>query len=263
MTPANMRLAAEDITVSRKEHVILHRVSVTLQPGRITAIVGPNGAGKSTLLKTLAGLLPVTQGRVTLDGRPVGDLDRSARARALAYLPQDRTVHWPLAGRAIVALGRLPHQGAARGESPRDRQAIETAMRATDVTAFAARSVQDLSGGERARVLFARALAQEAAVLLADEPTAGLDPAHALELFAILQRLAAEGRTIAVALHDLSLAARFCHDAVILGAGRVLASGNITETLTARRLSSAFGVSMTVGRLDGVPVVIPLGPKQD
>ena len=257
-----MRLAAGEVSVSLKNRAILHRVSVALQPGRITAIVGPNGAGKSTLLKTMAGLLPMAQGRVTLEGCSIGDLDRRARARALAFLPQERTVHWPLAVRAIVALGRLPHQGSAGGESPGDTEAIEAAMRAMDVAAFAARPVQELSGGERARALFARALAQEAAVLLADEPTAGLDPAHALELFAILRRLATEGRTIAVAMHDLSLAARFCHDAVILGEGRVLASGGVTETLTAEGLSSAFGVAMAVGRLDGIPVVIPLGPRR-
>ena len=260
-TSGGLRLAADALTVQLQDRTVLDRVSVGFEPGRIAAVVGPNGAGKSTLLKTLAGLLPAAHGRVTLGGRVLGELDRRERARALAFLPQERSVHWPLAVRAVVALGRLPHRDKAHGESPRDSEAIEAAMRAMDVAPFAARSVQELSGGERARVLFARALAQEAPVLLADEPTAGLDPAHALALFATLQRLAAEGRTVVVALHDLSLAARFCHDAIVLRAGRVLASGGVAETLTAERLSKAFGVAMGVGRLETVPVVVPLASK--
>ena len=257
-----MKLAADNISVRLKARAALDQVSLGLEPGRITAIVGPNGAGKSTLLRALAGLLPPFTGRITLGGRPIGEWDRSERARSLAFLPQNPVVHWPLAVRAVVALGRLPHRGTPAGESARDTEAIDAAMTATDVAAFATRPVSELSGGERARVLFARALAQEARFLLADEPTAGLDPAHALELFAILQRLAAEGRTIVVALHDLSLAARFCHDAVVLTGGRVVASGPSAETLTSERLSRAFGVAMATGQLDGVPVVIPLGPRQ-
>ena len=261
-TSGGLRLAADALTVQLQDRTVLDRVSVGFEPGRIAAVVGPNGAGKSTLLKTLAGLLPAAHGRVTLGGRVLGELDRRERARALAFLPQERSVHWPLAVRAVVALGRLPHQGStAAGASARDTEAVAAAMRAMDVDAFAARSVRDLSGGERARVLFARALAQQAPVLLADEPTAGLDPAHALELFATLQRLAGAGRTVVIALHDLSLAARFCHDAVIVKGGRVLAAGGAGQTLTAELLSEAFGVAMAVGQLEAVPVVVPLAAR--
>ena len=255
-----MNLAAENIAVRLKDRDILESVSVAIEPGRITAIVGPNGAGKSTLLRALAGLQPCASGNVRLDGRAIGSLAATARARAVAYLPQDRQLNWPLSVRAVVALGRLPHRASpAAGESAADALAIDAAMQAMDVAAFAARPATELSGGERARVLFARALAQEAQILLADEPTAGLDPAHALELFAILVRLAAEGRSIAIALHDLSLAARFCHHAVIVAGGRVLASGTVADVLTAERLTAAFGVSMAVGRLADVPVVVPTG----
>lgn len=255
-----MKLSAENIGVRLRDRTALDSVSITLAPGRITAIVGPNGAGKSTLLRALAGLAPPVSGSITLDGRPIGEWAQGERARTLAFLPQNPIVHWPLAVRAVVALGRLPHRGQFSAESARDTEAIETAMIAMDVADFGARPVTELSGGERARVLFARALAQEAPILLADEPTAGLDPAHALALFAILERLAAEGRTIAVALHDLSLAARFCHAAVVLAGGRVTASGSIAETLTAARLSDAFGVAMLAGTLDGIPVVVPGRP---
>ncbi len=253
-----MRLAAENIDVRLTERLVLERVSVAIEPGRITAIVGPNGAGKSTLLRALAGLQPCAKGQVLLDHRAIGAHSRIERARALAYLPQDRQLNWPVAVRAIVALGRLPHRlSPAAGESAADRAAIDAAMRTMDVANFAGRPATELSGGERARVFFARALAQEARILLADEPTAGLDPTHALELFACLSRLAAEGRSIAIALHDLSFATRFCHDAVILAGGRVLASGTTTDVLTAERLTAAFGVTMVTGTVAGVPVVVP------
>jgi iron complex transport system ATP-binding protein len=129
-----------------------------------------------------------------------------------------------------------------------------------DLSEIAERPVDELSGGERARALFARALAQDAPIILADEPTAGLDPAHALELFAVLRRLAADGRTVAVALHDLSMAARFCHDIVLLEHGRLVAAGPAGEVLSAERMSRAFGVHLRFGQFDNIPIVVPIAP---
>ncbi len=270
--PGGAAVSASRIDFRLKGRLVLRNVSVEIAPGRITAIIGRNGAGKSTLLKCLAGLATPDQGEVKLGERAMRSFDRRSLARQIAYLPQERVVHWPLAVRAVVALGRLPHgpvpsaawnagaRSATSLAAGRDREAIDSAMRAMDITALAERPVDAISGGERARVLFARALAQEASVILADEPTAGLDPAHALELADVLVRLAADGRAIAVALHDLTLAARFCHDVVIMAEGQVVASGPVSEMMRPEQLVRAFGVTMAVGRIDSVPVIVPVAP---
>jgi iron complex transport system ATP-binding protein len=246
-----MSILVKDARLALGERMVLDAVNVEVPPGRITAIVGPNGAGKSTLLRASAGLLPAQSGTISLTGRPLDALSRTELARAIAYLPQERAVHWPLAARAVVALGRLPHDDAAPA-------AIDRALDAMDITPLADRPVSQLSGGERARVLVARALAQEAPLLIADEPTAGLDPAHALALFALFERLATEGRTVIVALHDLSLAARFAHHIVLLANGRVAASGPAAEVLTPRHLEPAFGVRMLCTNVANVPIVVPI-----
>ena len=246
-----MSILIKDARLALGERMVLDAVNIEAPPGSITAIVGPNGAGKSTLLRACAGLLPAQSGTISLAGRPLDALSRTELARAIAYLPQERAVHWPLAARAVVTLGRLPHDDA-------DATAIDRALGAMDITPLADRPVSQLSGGERARVLVARALAQEAPLLIADEPTAGLDPAHALALFALFERLATEGRTVIVALHDLSLAARFAHHIVLLANGWVVASGPPADVLTPRHLEPAFGVTMLCTNVDGLPIVVPV-----
>jgi iron complex transport system ATP-binding protein len=195
---------------------------------------------------------------VRLDGTPLSSWARGSLARALAYLPQERLVHWALTARAVVALGRLPYQPFGAGESAADRAAIDSALAATDAAHLARRPVPELSGGERARVLVARALAQEPRVLLADEPAAGLDPAHQLTLFRHLASLAAAGRTVVVAVHDLSLAARFCHRIFLVHEGRTIAAGTPQEVLTPEHLAAAYGITARFQAIEGVPVVLPL-----
>jgi iron complex transport system ATP-binding protein len=174
----------------------------------------------------------------------------------LAYLPQERITHWALSARAVVALGRLPHQASGAGESPADRRAIDAALAAMDIGHLRERPVSAMSGGERARVLVARALAQEPAALLADEPVAGLDPAHQLALFQHLTALAGAGRTVVVALHDLSLAARFCHRLVLLQSGRGVAAGAAEEVLRSEHLAAVYGIAARFTRIEGLPVVL-------
>jgi iron complex transport system ATP-binding protein len=193
-----------------------------------------------------------------LDGADLAAWDRGRLARTLAYLPQERLVHWGLTARAVVALGRLPYQPFGMGESAADRAAVDAALAAMDSVHLAHRPVPELSGGERARVLVARALSQEPRVLLADEPAAGLDPAHQLTLFRHLADLAAGGRTVIAALHDLSLAARFCHSIALVHEGRTLAAGPPEDVLTPEHLAAAYGIAARYRSIDGVPVVLPL-----
>lgn len=246
-----MRLAAHGIGVLLGRRLVLKDVTVSARHGELVAIIGPNGAGKSTLLKALAGLIPVREGRVTLDDGDIRSLDERARGRHIAFIPQDRLVHWPLPVRRVVGLGRLPHDA-----SPRDAQAISEALSAMDLEKLADRPVDELSGGELARVLQARALAQEADILIADEPTAGLDMGHVLQLFTHLERLSAQGRTVIVAVHDVSLALRHCHKTILLKDGRVLAEGASNDVVTPEIVATAFGVGVAIATLDHVPIVL-------
>lgn len=261
MTSANspIGLEARSLVVSLGGRQVLGGIDLAVAPGRVVAIVGPNGAGKSTLLRALAGLVTPDAGRVLLGERGIAAIPAAERARAVAYLPQDRIVHWPLSVEAVVELGRLPHRGTGSVSAEDDRLAVAKALRAMDVADFAVRPVTELSGGERARVLLARALAQEAGLLLADEPTAGLDPAHALSLFAHLERLTQEGRGIAVALHDLSLAARFCDTVLMLMGGKAIACGPPAEVFTPETLALTYGIDANLTKVDGVPIVFARG----
>jgi iron complex transport system ATP-binding protein len=257
-TASRIRIEARGLRVSLKGREVLRGLDLSAEPGHLTAVIGRNGAGKTTLLRALAGLLAPSAGTALLDGRPVNGWDRGNLARTLAYLPQERLAHWALTARAVVALGRLPYQPLGAGESAADRAAIDAALAAMDAEHLAHRPVTELSGGERARVLIARALAQEPRVLLADEPAAGLDPAHQLTLFRHLAGLAEAGRAMVVAVHDLSLAARFCHSIALVHEGRTLAAGRPQDVLLPQHLAAAYGIRARLRAIDGVPVVVPI-----
>ena len=252
-----MSLVCEHADVRLGERSILTDLDFSIKPGELVAVVGANGAGKSTALRMMAGLLTPRRGRVLLDGQALSDYSRQVLGQKLAYLPQDRTVHWGLAVERVVALGRLPHKSIASGIGEAGKRAVADAMARMDVTHLAQRSVARLSGGERARVLFARALAQEATYLIADEPTAGLDPAHALILFEELQRLSREGKAVMTALHDLSLAARYATRVALFKGGRCIADGPPAQVLSSAHLADAFGIDAIVSQVDGFPVFLP------
>jgi iron complex transport system ATP-binding protein len=224
--------------------IALDNASATFAAGAVTGIVGPNGAGKTTLLRAALGLLPIESGDVTVLERSLKDCSREWLARTIAYLPQESAVQWPMLVERIVALGRMPYGARDDGAA-----AITDAMARCDVSQFAARRLNELSAGERARALLARALATGAPILLVDEPAAHLDPAHQLQLMELLRAEAARGAAVAITLHDLSLASRFCDAIVVLRDGHVTGQGAPDVVLCDAALAEVFGIAAK--RLDG------------
>lgn len=242
-------LRLERLTVRRGNCPVVDGVSLAVGPGELVGLIGPNGAGKTTLLRGALGLLP-HEGVSSLARLPV-----AARARAVAFLPQAREVAWPVSVAMLVGLGRVPHGGAlARA----DRTAVDRALARMGLEGFRGRDALGLSGGELARVLIARALAQEAPLLLADEPVAGLDPESQIRTMQVFAGLAAEGQGVVASVHDLGLAARHCTRLVMMAAGRVVADGPPMAVLTPDNLRAVFGIRALVTEMEGGPVVVPL-----
>jgi iron complex transport system ATP-binding protein len=255
-----MELSIDGLGVVLAGRQVLDGVSAVLRPGRVTAILGPNGAGKSTLIKAMAALVTPSVGTVRLGGRSVAALDPRERARTIGYLPQDAGVHWNIAASEVVALGRMPHRTPFASPGPHDADAVMQAMAATETTHLADRPVNELSGGERARVLLARVLAGEPDWLLADEPLAGLDPRHQLDILDRLAEVARRGRGVAIVMHDLLHAGRVADDVLLLNAGKVLAAGPADTVLIPDTLRAAFEIEVSVTRDQaGRLVCVPMG----
>jgi iron complex transport system ATP-binding protein len=257
MTDGTAALTARGLDVRLGGRRVLGGVACDVAPGELVGLIGPNGAGKTTLLRALAGLLPPAAGTVALAGTPLGRIPPHRLASRVAYLPQGGRPQWPVPVRELVLLGRTPHRPGLRGPRPADRDAVARALAATGTTHLADRPATELSGGECARVLLARALAGEPAWLLADEPVGGLDPYHRLEVMTQLRASAQAGRAVAVVLHDLTLAARFCDRLVLLDRGRGVAAGPPAEVLTDARLRAVYRVEALTGVHDGDPFVVP------
>ena len=253
-------LVASGLTVALGGRPVLQGLDLSIQPGEVTVIVGPNGAGKSTLLTRLAGLHRPDSGAVALDGAPLAAMPARERARRIAYLEQTPELAWAIDVRTLAGLGRTPFTGA-RGLSAEDHAAVDEALAATGMTAFARRIVTSLSGGERARALIARALAGRPPWLLADEPLTGLDIGHQLDTLDLLRSLARGGAGVIVTLHDLSAAARVADRLIVLSQGRILADGPPGEALTADVLAQAYGVRARVTAGEGGPQVEVVGRR--
>jgi iron complex transport system ATP-binding protein len=243
-------LRADGVTVEIRTRAILRDVSLALAAGERIALVGPNGAGKSTLLRVLAGTLRPTAGHVELGGTPIADLDRVQVARRLAVVPQQTALPFAMRVEEVVALGRLPHEAPLRGSRPADRAAVAAAIDRVGLGHLLGRDARELSLGERQLVLLALAVAQEAPVLLLDEPTVHLDLRHQVEAMELLRDLnERDGTALVAVLHDLGLAALFFPRLVVIDHGRVVADGTPAEVLTDERIRDVFGVEPALVRL--------------
>ena len=240
----------DGVTVLYRERAALRDVGLQVDAGERVAVIGPNGAGKSTLLRVVAGLLRPSAGTVELAGARLDRLDRLAIARRLAVVPQLPTLPFATSVDEVVALGRLPHEHPVRGMRPGDRAAVAAAIDRVGVGHLLGRDARELSLGERQLVLLAMAVAQEAPVLVLDEPTVHLDLRHQVEVMELVGDLnTRDGTTILAVLHDIGLAAHFFPRLVLLDRGRIVADGPPAEVLTPDRIREVFGVDPGFVRL--------------
>lgn len=237
-----MSLHLRNAGIRRNGRWLVRAVSLMVKPAHVTALVGPNGSGKSTVLRLLAGLWHPTEGAATIDDEELVRLPRRTVARRVAFVPQDTHIEFPFSVREVVEMGRHPHIGRFDALGPRDQAAVDAALDRADVAHLAERRVNELSGGERQRVLIARSMATEAAAILLDEPTSNLDIDHSLEALNLLRQLAAEGKAVAVALHDLNAVTRWADTAALMHAGHLEEWGRVSEVFREDLVESVFGV---------------------
>jgi iron complex transport system ATP-binding protein len=242
-------LRIENLTLSARQTPLVDAASFTLKAGELVVLLGPNGAGKTSLIRGALGLLPNTSGTVQIDQTALAELSPAARARQIAYLPQIRPLAWPNRVRDVVALGRFAH-GVAPGKlSGKDAEAVDRALTSCDLTAFTDRAMDTLSGGELARVHCARAFATEAPLLIADEPTAALDPRHQFRILDLIKSYVDQGAGALLVLHDIELAARYADRLIWMKDRRIVAEGPPMETLTTDRLEAIYGVRAEINGL--------------
>jgi iron complex transport system ATP-binding protein len=242
-TTPDILLAATGLTVTAAGYALLENVNVQLHAGEVLGIIGPNGAGKSTLLKVLAGVQAPDAGEVLLMNKPLPATTPLERARLLGYLEQRPFVHWPLTVAQVAGLARLAHDdfGSAGAQG-----LIDAALDATDTTGLRARTFQTLSEGEKMRAHLARVLAGAPRVILADEPIAALDPWHQLQVLELLRTEATRGKAVAVVLHDLQLAARFCDRLLLLNGGHAIVCGTPQEVLSTETLAAIWRIEASI-----------------
>jgi len=255
-----LALECHSLAVRLGGREIVRGVDLALRRGEMAVVVGPNGAGKTTWLRALAGILPAESGEVRIHGVPQVSLSRRELARQLAFLPQETWTEFGIPVADAVAMGRFPHLGVLRSPGPEDRRAVREAMERADIAHLAARPLTQLSGGERRRVHLARAIAQQASILVLDEPTTALDVGHACQVMDLLSGLAAGGAAVLLSLHDLVLSTRGPTRAMLIDEGRVAAEGPPIAVLTSPAAARAFGVPLVaLGPADAPAAIVP-GP---
>jgi len=260
-----LAIKAEGLTFAyRKAAPVLRDVTLAVNPGELFGIIGPNGSGKTTLVRILSRALLPQAGRVHLFGKPLAEYERRELARTLAVAPQESSVAFPFSGLEIVLMGRSPYLGRFAFAGARDLDVARNALQLTDAAGFAERRLHELSGGEKQRVVLARALAQEPRLLFLDEPTTFLDLKHQAATYRLASRLCRDqGLTVVAVTHDLNLAAQSCDRLLLLSQGRVAMVGTPAEVLTPARLEEVFEVAIEVTRSgSGRPLVVPAAEEQ-
>jgi len=237
-------LCAKNLSVSLGGDFSLCEVNFEVHSGDLVGIVGPNGSGKTTLLRSLSGILDTPPESLTLNGNQLKNLSPTVRARSLAVVSQEEHLQFPFTAAQVCLLGRSPYLSGMGFESAADRQIVQESMEATGVYHLANRTYSTLSGGEKKRVAIARALAQQPEVLLLDEPLASLDLKHQVQVFKLLQQCADGGMAVAVVLHDLNKALKWCNRTYVMRDGRVIANGNSSEVLVPETIQKAFGIAV-------------------
>jgi iron complex transport system ATP-binding protein len=258
-------IRASRLSFAYKHTNILDGMDFAVRPSEIFGIIGPNGSGKTTLLKILSGLLRPYRGEVEISGKNLSQYTPRELARKIAVVPQETHVAFPFTALEIVLMGRAPYLRGMSLEDLEDLELARKAMEWTDTLPLATRSIQELSGGEKQRVIVARALAQQADLLVLDEPTAFLDIRHQVEMCELLKRLNRDqGRTIVVVFHDLNLASMYCHRLLLLNQGRIYRLGSPLEVVTYANIKAVYGAEVYVGinDLTGLPYYTPMQPHE-
>jgi len=262
-------LSCSNLLFSYDKKPLLENISLDFTAGQFVALIGANGAGKSTLLQLLLGLIKQQSGTVFIDGRDIHRQKRRDIAKQLAFVPQSIELPYAFSAQALVAMGRNPYLGPFELETAEDQRIIHNAMHQTDITHLKNRLVTTLSGGEKQRVIIARALAQQAATLLLDEPIANLDICHQIETLQLIRALTHSGKLAISALHDLNLAARYCDRLILLGqmpgssATTVVADGSPAQVLTADNLAQCFSIAADIITCKGIVNLTNIRPIKE
>ncbi|WP_439615122.1 ABC transporter ATP-binding protein [Shinella sp.] len=251
-----MTLALKSLAFGYRDREIGHAVSLSLAEGEVLALLGANGAGKTTLFKTMLGLLPVQAGAVTLDGKPLSAWSRRERALRIAYVPQAHATPFPFTVRDVVLMGRAAHLRAFAMPGERDRAIADAALESLGITGLADTSCTEISGGERQLALIARALAQQARIIVMDEPTANLDYGNQMRLLAHIRTLAGQGLAIVLSTHNPDHALQVADRVALLKGGTLMALGAPADTLTPQTLKDIYGIDVVIGRVDGSEALV-------
>jgi iron complex transport system ATP-binding protein len=262
--PVNI-IAAHDISGGYTDIPVIKDFSLEVKTGEFLGIIGPNGSGKSTLLKLLSRVLTPSRGTISFLGEDIRRMDQRAFARKTAFVSQDTNIYFPFSVMEITLMGRIPHLGRLQGETKRDIEIAEQSLALTDVFSLKDKLIDELSSGERQRVIISRALTQEPLLLFLDEPTAHLDIGHQIQILDLLYKLnSRNGLTIVVVLHDLNLAAEYCGRIIFLNDGRIFKNGRPEDVLTYQNIEAVYKTVVVVNKnpFTGKPFVVPVSEER-